>query len=180
MGRPPLTGERSRLGLLGRAPSFRRLFLATLGSGLGTWLALVALEVDVFGKTHHSSAWIAALLIADLLPMFAIGMLAGPLMDRAPIPGSQTPVAAIAVPPKARQATPTATTREARQPAIRRPVRALDSFTWEAAAMVSMRSSSGRAALFPLLLKMLPFLVMVVSFIGWPATGRTASASTHG
>ena len=84
MGRPPLTGERSRLGLLGRAPSFRRLFLATLGSGLGTWLALVALEVDVFGKTHHSSVWIAALLIADLLPTFAIGMLAGPLIDRLP------------------------------------------------------------------------------------------------
>jgi len=84
VGRPPLTGERSRLGLLRRAPSFRRLFLATLGSGLGTWLALVALEVDVYGKTHHSSVWIAALLIADLLPTFAIGLLAGPLIDRLP------------------------------------------------------------------------------------------------
>src|SRR5438093_12491867 len=70
-----------RLGLLRREPSFLRLFLATLGSGAGTWLALVALEVDIFERTH-SSGWIAALLIADLLPTFAIGLLAGPLIDR--------------------------------------------------------------------------------------------------
>ncbi len=71
----------SREGLLGREPGFRRLFLATLGSGAGTWLALVALEVDVYDRTH-SSTWIAALLIADLLPTFAIGVFAGPLIDR--------------------------------------------------------------------------------------------------
>src|SRR5919197_2169531 len=70
-----------RLGLLGRETSFRRLFLATLGSGAGTWLALVALEVDVWVRTS-SSAWVAALLIADLLPTFAIGILVGPLVDR--------------------------------------------------------------------------------------------------
>src|SRR2546425_1722460 len=70
-----------RLGLLRREPSFLRLFLATLGSGAGTWLALVALEVDVYDRTH-SSTWIAALLIADLLPTFAIGVFAGPLIDR--------------------------------------------------------------------------------------------------
>jgi len=79
MGRPRVTG--SQLALLGREPSFRRLFLATLGSGAGTWLALVALEVDVWVKTH-SSGWVAALLIADLLPTFAIGILVGPLVDR--------------------------------------------------------------------------------------------------
>jgi len=73
--------SRNRGGLLGREPGFRRLFLATLGSGAGTWLALVALEVDVYNRTH-SSAWIAALLIADLLPTFAIGVFAGPLIDR--------------------------------------------------------------------------------------------------
>jgi MFS family permease len=71
----------SRLGLLGREPSFLRLFLATIGSGAGTWLALVALEIDVYERTG-SSAWIAALLIADLLPTFAIGLLVGPLVDR--------------------------------------------------------------------------------------------------
>jgi MFS transporter, DHA3 family, macrolide efflux protein len=79
VGRPRVTG--SQLSLLGREPSFRRLFLATLGSGAGTWLALVALEVDVWVKTH-SSGWVAALLIADLLPTFAIGILVGPLVDR--------------------------------------------------------------------------------------------------
>ena len=80
MGRRHPTSE-GRLGLLGRERSFLRLFLATLGSGTGTWLALVALEVDVYERTH-SSGWIAALLIADLLPTFAIGLFAGPLVDR--------------------------------------------------------------------------------------------------
>ena len=73
--------SRSLRRLLGNEPTFRRLFLATLGSGAGTWLALVALQVDVFERTH-SSGWIAALLIADLLPTFAIGLLVGPLIDR--------------------------------------------------------------------------------------------------
>jgi MFS family permease len=79
MGRPLVNGR--HLGLLGREPSYRRLFLATLGSGAGTWLALVALEVDVWSRTQ-SSSWVAALLIADLLPTFAIGLLVGPLIDR--------------------------------------------------------------------------------------------------
>ena len=79
MGRPRVTG--TQLALLGREPAFRRLFLATLGSGAGTWLALVALEVDVWVRTQ-SSGWVAALLIADLLPTFLIGILAGPLVDR--------------------------------------------------------------------------------------------------
>jgi MFS family permease len=79
MGRPRVAG--SQLGLLGREPDFRRLFLATLASGAGTWLALVALEVDVWVRTH-SSSWVAALLIADLLPTFLIGILVGPLIDR--------------------------------------------------------------------------------------------------
>ena len=81
MGRRRPWVHQSRSGLLTREPCFRRLFLATLGSGAGTWLALVALEIDIYDRTH-SSAWIAALLIADLLPTFAIGMLAGPLIDR--------------------------------------------------------------------------------------------------
>src|SRR5919202_2022510 len=73
--------RRPSLGLLGRERSFTRLFIATIGSGAGTWLALVALEVDVYERTG-SSAWVAALLIADLLPTFAIGLLVGPLVDR--------------------------------------------------------------------------------------------------
>ncbi|MGB2953557.1 MAG: MFS transporter [Gaiellaceae bacterium] len=75
----PLAGR--QLGLLRREPSFRLLFLATLGSGAGTWLALVALQIDVLHRTH-SPLWISALLIADLVPMFALGIVAGPLIDR--------------------------------------------------------------------------------------------------
>jgi MFS family permease len=70
-----------RLGLLGREPGFRSLFLATLGSGLGTWLALVALQIDVLRRTH-SPLWMSALLIADILPTLLVGLLAAPLVDR--------------------------------------------------------------------------------------------------
>jgi MFS family permease len=70
-----------RLELLGRAGSFRLLFLATLGSGFGTWLAYVALTVDVFERTD-SGSWVAALLVADFLPIVAVGFLLGPLVDR--------------------------------------------------------------------------------------------------
>ena len=70
-----------RLGLLGREPGFRALFLATLGSGLGTWLALVALQIDVLMRTH-SPLWMSALLIADILPTLLVGILAAPLVDR--------------------------------------------------------------------------------------------------
>jgi MFS family permease len=70
-----------RLELLGRARSFRLLFFATLGSGLGTWLAYVALTVDVFERTD-SGSWVAALLVADFLPIVAVGFLLGPLVDR--------------------------------------------------------------------------------------------------
>jgi len=70
-----------QLGLLGREPGFRSLFLATLGSGLGTWLALVALQIDVLHRTH-SPIWMSALLIATILPSLLVGLLAGPLVDR--------------------------------------------------------------------------------------------------
>src|SRR3954453_13545452 len=73
--------QESRLGLLGREPTFARLFLATIGSGAGTWLALVALEIDVYERTG-SSAPVAAPPRADLLPTFAFGLLVGPLVDR--------------------------------------------------------------------------------------------------
>ncbi len=70
-----------RLELLGRSPAFRLLFGATLASGLGTWLAFVALMVDVWDRTG-SSVWVSALLAADFLPLVAIGLLAAPLVDR--------------------------------------------------------------------------------------------------
>jgi MFS family permease len=79
MARRQLTG--AQLALVGREGNLRRLILATLGSGAGTWLALVALQIDVLHRTH-SPAWMSALLVADLLPVLAIGMLVGPLVDR--------------------------------------------------------------------------------------------------
>ena len=60
---------------------FRLLFVANLTSGIGTWLALIALQVDVYDRTH-SGWWVGALLIANLIPSIALGLLFGPLVDR--------------------------------------------------------------------------------------------------
>jgi MFS family permease len=73
---------RRQLGLLGRAPAFRLLFLATLGSGMGTWIAVIALTIDVYDRTHHSANWVSALLIADFLPAVAIGIFFGAVIDQ--------------------------------------------------------------------------------------------------
>ncbi len=70
-----------QLDLLAAAGSFRLLFGSTLVSGLGTWLAVIALTVDVWDRTG-SGVWVSALLIADFLPAVAIGLLLGPLVDR--------------------------------------------------------------------------------------------------
>jgi MFS family permease len=67
--------------LLRRAPEFRLLFLAALGSALGSRLAVTALLVDVWDRTD-SGKWVAALLIADFLPTIVIGLLLGSLIDR--------------------------------------------------------------------------------------------------
>ena len=45
----------ARLGLLKDAPAFRLLFLATLASSIGTWLAFVALVIDVGGRTNDAN-----------------------------------------------------------------------------------------------------------------------------
>ena len=71
----------SRLGLVRRSPSFGLLFFATAGSSFGTYLAALVLTVDVYDRTE-SGVWIAALLIADFLPIVLIGLLLGPLVDR--------------------------------------------------------------------------------------------------
>jgi len=76
-----LTGPRRQLSLLDRAPGFRALFLATTVSGIGTWLAVIALTVDVYDRTH-SAEWVSALLIADFLPAVVIGLAFGPIVDR--------------------------------------------------------------------------------------------------
>ncbi len=64
-----------------RNPRFRLLFSANLTSGLGSWLALIALQVDVYDRTQ-SGWWVGALLIANLIPSIALGLLFGPLIDR--------------------------------------------------------------------------------------------------
>jgi MFS family permease len=69
--------------LLRTAPSFRLLFLATLGSSLGTLLATVALVIDVKDRTD-SGPWVAALMFVEFLPAVAVGLFFGPLLDRLP------------------------------------------------------------------------------------------------
>ena len=76
-----MTGLRRQLNLLGSAPAFRLLFLATLGSSLGTLLATVALVVDVKDRTD-SGPWVSALMIVEFLPAVAVGLFLGPLLDR--------------------------------------------------------------------------------------------------
>ena len=55
--------------------------VATFASGIGNWLALIALQIDGFDRTH-SGWWVGALLIANILPAVFLGLLAGPLVDR--------------------------------------------------------------------------------------------------
>ena len=66
-----------------RYAGVRRLFWATLISSTGTWLAIVALAIDVFDRTH-SSVWVGALFAAETLPIALLGFLLGPLLDRLP------------------------------------------------------------------------------------------------
>src|SRR5579864_7009145 len=72
-------GLRRRLALL-RESRFRLLFLATFASGIGNWLAVVALQIDVYDRTH-SGWWVGALLVANILPAVFLGVLLGPLVD---------------------------------------------------------------------------------------------------
>jgi MFS family permease len=69
------------MSLLRTAASFRLLFLATLGSGVGTWMATIALTSDVTDRTH-SPWWVSALFIVTFLPSVIVGLVAGPLVDR--------------------------------------------------------------------------------------------------
>jgi MFS family permease len=72
-----------RAGLLEERRDLRLLFLATLASSIGTWLAFVALVVDVYDRTA-SAAWVSALLVVEFAPFVAVGLLAGALVDRLP------------------------------------------------------------------------------------------------
>lgn len=68
-----------------RLAGFRNLFLATLGSSVGTLLAAVALAIDVADRTSrspHTGLWVGAVLIVEFLPTILVGLLLGPLLDR--------------------------------------------------------------------------------------------------
>jgi MFS family permease len=81
LGSPRVVESTSRLGLLRRSPSFAYLLFATAGSSIGTYVAAAALVLQIKDLTE-SGVWIAALLIADFLPIVLIGLLLGPLVDR--------------------------------------------------------------------------------------------------
>ncbi|MGL6279376.1 MAG: MFS transporter [Gaiella sp.] len=70
-----------RRALLRENRPYALLFTATAGSAVGTYLAALALSVDIFDRTG-SGRWLAALLIADFLPVVVIGLTLGPLVDR--------------------------------------------------------------------------------------------------
>ena len=78
-----MKGLRRQLSLLGTAPGFRLLFLATMGSSLGTLLATVALVVDVKDRTN-SGPWVGALMFVEFLPAVVVGLFFGPFLDRLP------------------------------------------------------------------------------------------------
>jgi DHA3 family macrolide efflux protein-like MFS transporter len=72
---------RRQLDLLRAASGFRLLFVATLGSSVGTWMATIALTYDIQVRTH-SAWWVSALWIATLVPTVVLGLAVGPLVDR--------------------------------------------------------------------------------------------------
>ena len=78
-----MKGVRRQLRLLRTASEFRLLFLATLGSSLGTLLATVALVIDVKDRTN-SGPWVGALMFVEFLPAVAVGLFFGPYLDRLP------------------------------------------------------------------------------------------------
>ncbi|MGZ4431536.1 MAG: MFS transporter [Gaiellales bacterium] len=67
-----------------RTNGFRRFWLATAVSVLGTWAAAVALSLRMFDVTH-SAGWVAALLFAEFVPTVAIGLLFSDRLNRVPI-----------------------------------------------------------------------------------------------
>jgi MFS family permease len=73
-------GIRFRAAVLSNG-TYRLLFLATLGSGVGTWMATIALTRDIQVKTH-STWWVSLLFIVTFLPSVVVGAVMGPLIDR--------------------------------------------------------------------------------------------------
>jgi MFS family permease len=61
--------------------AFRRFWLATAISVLGTWMASIALALRMYDVTG-SPAWVSALLFAEFTPSVVIGFLLGDRLDR--------------------------------------------------------------------------------------------------
>jgi MFS family permease len=60
---------------------FRLLFLATLGSAIGTYATTIALTADIDGRTN-STWWVALLFLVTFMPKIFVGLFVGPLIDR--------------------------------------------------------------------------------------------------
>ena len=60
---------------------FRRFWLATAISVLGTWMAAIALAIRMFDMTG-SPGWVSALLFAEFTPVVLIGFLLGDRLNR--------------------------------------------------------------------------------------------------
>ncbi|HKI92777.1 MAG TPA: MFS transporter [Gaiellaceae bacterium] len=71
------------LSLLRRNRNVRSLVASRAVSSAGTWLAYVALTVDVYARTR-SSVWVSAVLLAEFLPTVAVATVLGPWLDRLP------------------------------------------------------------------------------------------------
>jgi MFS family permease len=76
-----LPGRPSRQLAPLRVAGFRLLFLSTLGSSIGTFLASVALTIDVKDRTD-SGLWVGAVLVVEIVPVVIVGLTLGPLLDR--------------------------------------------------------------------------------------------------
>ncbi|MFJ4675671.1 MFS transporter [Kitasatospora sp. NPDC088783] len=78
-----MTGRRLLLDVapLRESPAFRRLWLGGTVSGLGGQMALVAVAFQVWEHTR-STVWTGAVGLAQAVPLLALGLFAGALVDR--------------------------------------------------------------------------------------------------
>ena len=78
-------GAGGRFSLSRRLPAlrydnFRLLFFATLGSGVGTWMATIALTARHL-RPHRFDVVGGALFVVTFVPSVIVGLVAGPLVD---------------------------------------------------------------------------------------------------
>ena len=68
-------------GPLRSSPAFRRLWIGRALSGFGSQMTLVAVMVQIWQMTG-STAWTGAVGLAQAIPLVALGLFAGSLVDR--------------------------------------------------------------------------------------------------